>query len=88
MAIFNLTNHSKVRLLQRNIPEPYNLKLQPAGQKIKRKLRVNCPEHDIHKNIRNGYVYWVYKQYIVYVCKQVDVAVYTVITAFDINKKQ
>lgn len=83
---FKLTKHAQKRIDERGLPAPTSgMNLKPAGKKTRRAIRELCK--------KSGYkfdkVYWTYRletsegiKVVVYVCRQVYIGVYAVITAF------
>ena len=80
---FIVTNHAKLRMIQRDIPEPNKLILKCARKKTRKKIRELCIKNGV-KNEIDGYVYFVNDKF-VYVCIILDIAKYKVITAFKLN---
>jgi hypothetical protein len=85
---FVLNKHAEERIWQRQLPSPVNESLVIAKNKIKKQIRATCKK----KGYQKDDVYWRTNrvrengQYAVYVCKQIDIAKYIVITAFWLDK--
>lgn len=85
---FILSKHAIQRIWQRQLPSPINESLVICKNKIKKKIRATCTQNGWKKDD----VYWRTNsvrengQYAIYVCKQIDIAKYIVITAFWLDK--
>lgn len=84
MATYLITNHAKIRMEERNIPSPENLRLTPAGRATRKRIREACKKNGVKNQYGSNYVYFINKNN-VFVCVATDVAKYTVITAFNLS---
>lgn len=75
--MFELTNHAKIRLIERNLPDPNNLRLCRVSTRFMKKLRKRL------KSFNSETIYFSYNQKFIYVCIQIDINHYKVITAFE-----
>lgn len=79
---FHLSEHAQKRIVERNLPIPAsNLKLRVTGKKTRRVLRETCKKSFTMKDR----IFFRLNPSIIYVCKQIDVGEYLVLTAFDLN---
>lgn len=85
-ATFKLSKHAKKRIKQRQLPLPNDIHLVIAKNNAKSKISDRCKE-----KYKSGYIYWrgdMRKETVpVYVCSQMGVNKFVVITAFDIKKE-
>lgn len=78
--IFHLTPHAISRITERNIPDPNIVKIRVTGRKTRKTLRERCKSFN-HRE----FIYFSSGFKDIYVCKQIDVGEYLVITAFNIS---
>lgn len=79
---FILSKHALRRITERELPIPTcSLKLRATGKKTRKVLRERCKRFTTKDTI-----FFRLNPSIIYVCKQIDIAEYFVITAFDLNK--
>ena len=75
---FDITIHAKERMEERNISHPNIVPLKAVGKNKKKKVRKAC----IIKGYNSlEYVYFSHG-WNIYVCKQIDIAHYLLITTF------
>jgi len=82
---FILTTHAIKRMKQRNIPNPEELYLLPAKNKIKKLIRKRCKKSGFQK----GLIYWKSSDsrsgvIPIYVCSIEGKGLYKVITVFNL----
>ena len=84
MQEFTVTTHAKKRMKERNVPYPKKNSLKPLGRKTRKKVRDSCKSmgHDTR-----NFVYYMKevvcdnsKYLAVYVCKQIEIGLFNVIT--------
>lgn len=87
MTKFELTNHARDRIKERGIKDPNGVVLKPIKKKHWTKKRIK--ELCVLEGFKNDYIYWKTKDNIntVYVCRQKDIGLYVVITAFNLGGK-
>jgi len=84
MPTYLITNHAKKRMIERNIPSPENLRLKPAGKATRKRIREACKKNGVKNEYGSNYVYFINNNN-VFVCIALDVAIYTVVTAFNLS---
>lgn len=87
MKTFLLTNHAEIRMKERSIPSPSDIRLKSAGRKMRKIIRKNCLINGYKNEWGSEFVYYTNNRY-VFVCVIKDIATYLVITAFDITQEK
>ena len=82
MLEFIISKHAKERMEQRNIISPNSRMFVDVNKRLKTRLKKLCPKEKYNPNC----VYFITKNGDCYVCIPEDIAKYTVITAFNMDK--
>jgi hypothetical protein len=79
--IFETTHHFRERMIERNMPHPYELGLRIANRKTKNKIKESCP----NEGFKSECIYWtqiVEQERFVYVTVQKEINHYILLTCF------
>lgn len=79
--IFETTHHFCKRMIERNMPHPYDLGLRIANRKTKQKIKETCP----NEGFKSDCIYWTQilnDERLVYVTVQKDINHFILLTCF------
>lgn len=80
---FIITKHAEKRIRLRGIEPPSEaMNLKGASKKVLKKIKRSCPE----SYGQPGIVYYTLNRRTIYVCRQIGVAKYVLITSFILEK--
>lgn len=87
MAKFELTDHARKRMKEREVLDPNGLLLINAGRKTRRRIRESCKsmgcDNKEYVYLATRHLHTHNKNPIsVYICKAIDIGKYIVITVF------
>lgn len=79
--IFEITHHFRKRMIERNMPHPYELGLRIANRKTKQKIKETCQ----YEGFKSDCIYWTQilnGERLVYVTVQKGINHYILLTCF------